>query len=191
LNNGQYGWIKLAQRKKPVDDWLASLLTLRKCARSFPAAFGRALDIPRATALYRIRKLEEDGLVTGYIPMTVPTAFGTPYLVRININPKQYQFHEELQSTINSLVDFFETGIGHAPLSIYVYHDQEQDVWQVNCITMTSDIKRLTGTLYREQNIARESILTFLLNDAHGIPMYSYSSILDAKSYVNKTTEDE
>jgi DNA-binding Lrp family transcriptional regulator len=154
----------LTQRTRSADDWLASLLTLRECARSFPAAFGRALDIPRATALYRIRKLEEDGLVTGYIPMTIPTVFGTPYLVRVNISPKQYQFHEELQSKINSLVDFFETGVGHAPLSIYVYHDQEQDVWQVNCIAMTSDIKRLTGALYHEQNIARESVLTSLLS---------------------------
>ena len=179
------------QKKKPVDDWLASLLTLRKCARSFPAAFGRALDIPRATALYRIRKLEEDGLVLGYIPIAVPEIFGTAYLIRININPKQYQFHEELQSTINSLVDFFKTGIGHAPLSIYVYNDKEQDVWQVNCITMTSDIKKLTDALYREQNIARESIFTFLLNDAHGVPMYSYSSILDSESHANKMAEEE
>jgi DNA-binding Lrp family transcriptional regulator len=169
----------MIQRKKSTGDWTSTLLTLRKCARSFPAALGRILDIPRATALYRIRKLEEDGLVSGYIPMVDPTLFGPPFLVQVLINPKQYQFPEELQSTITSLIEFLKTGIGHAPLTIYVYQGQEQDYLQINCITMTPDIKGLVTSLYREQNIARDSITTLPLNDAHGVPVYSQFSPLE------------
>ena len=178
------------QRKKTMGDWTSTLLTLRKCARSFPAALGRALDIPKATALYRIRQLEEDGIVSGYIPMVDPTVFGSPYLVRVLINPKQYQFSEELQSTITSLLDFFQTAIGHAPLSCYVYQSQEKENWEVNCITMTHDIKELATSLYREQNIARDSITTFPLNYAHGVPVYSqFSPLKDTEDTLRESTK--
>ena len=69
-----------------MGEWTDTLLTLRKCARSNSAALGRVLDISRANALYRIRKLEEEGLVMGYIPEVVPTVFGTPYLVQVLID---------------------------------------------------------------------------------------------------------
>lgn len=172
----------MKQSKKSVGDWTATLLTLRKCARSNAAALGRALDISRANALYRIRKVQEDGLVSGYIPEVVPTVFGDPYLVQVLINPNQYQFQAELDSTISSIIDFLKTGIGHAPLAVYVYQAQEKEDMQINCITMTTDSEALTESLYREQNVARDSISSHLLKDAHGVPMYSqFSTLTDSK----------
>jgi len=177
----------LVQSQKFDRNWKTILLTLRKCARRDGAALGRALDIDRKKALYHIKKLEEAGLVSGYIPEVIPTVFGTPYLVRILINPKQYQFLAELESTISSLIDFLKTGIGHAPLTVYV--DQSQDELHINCITMTTDIEVLTESLYRKQNIPRNSTTTHTLKEAHGIPLYSqFSSLIDTKLEERKTS---
>lgn len=182
----------MKQSKKSVGDWTTTLLALRKCARSNSAALGRALDISRANALYRIRKLEEDGLVSGYIPAVVPTVFGNPYLVQVLINPNQYQFQAELDSTISSIIDFLKTGIGHAPLTVYVHQAQKKSEMQINCITMTTDIEALAESLYREQNVARDSISSHLLKDAHGFPMYSQSStLIDSKLSGRKTPVDK
>ncbi|MHA1862927.1 MAG: hypothetical protein ACTSWA_04085 [Candidatus Thorarchaeota archaeon] len=179
----------MVQSRKAIGDRTTTLLTLRKCARSNAAALGRTLDIDRKKALYHIRKLEMDGLVSGYIPEVIPTVFGTPYLVRILINPKQYQFAEELESTISSLINFLKTGIGHAPLTVYVYQAQKQDDLQINCITMTTDIEVLTKSLYRKQNVAKDTITTHVLNQAHGIPMYSkFSSVIDSELEEYKTS---
>lgn len=169
----------MVQSQKFDRDWTTTLLTLRKCARSNAAGLGRALDIDRKKALYHIRKLENDGLVSGYTPEVIPSVFGNPYLVQVLIDPKQYQFPAELESTITSLIDFMKTGIGHAPLTVYVH--QVQDDLLINCITMTTDIEALTKSLYHKQNVARDTITTHALNQAHGIPMYSqYSSVIDA-----------
>ena len=178
----------MKQSKKSVGEWTDTLLTLRKCARSNSAALGRALDISRANALYRIRKLEEEGLVTGYIPQVVPTVFGTPYLVQVLIDPNQYQFQTELESTISSIVEFLKTSVGHAPLTVYVYQAQETKEMQINCITMTTDIEALIESLYRKENVARDSISTHLLKDAHGVPMYSQFSTLTESNFSGQKT---
>ena len=180
----------MKQSKKSVGEWTDTLLTLRKCARSNSAALGRVLDISRANALYRIRKLEEEGLVMGYIPEVVPTVFGTPYLVQVLIDPNQYQFQTELESTISSLIEFLKTGIGHAPLTVYVYQAQKKNEMQINCITMTTDIETLAESIYRKQNVARDSISVHSLRDAYGVPMYSqFSTLIDSESsgYKNPT----
>ena len=178
----------MKQSKKTVGEWTDTLITLRKCSRSNSAALGRALDISRANALYRIRKLEEEGLVMGYIPQVVPTVFGTPYLVQVLINPNQYQFQTELDSTISSIIEFLKTAVGHAPLTVYVYQAQERKEMQINCITMTTDIEALAESLYRKQNIARDSISVHSLRDAHGVPMYSqFSTLIESKLSEQKT----
>jgi hypothetical protein len=113
--------------------------------------------------------------VTGYTPTVTPRTFGNPYLVQVSIDPTQYEIREDLEATIIALRDFLLAGIRHAPLSLYVY--QEDNVLQVNCVTMTHDIKSLVESIYREQNIAKEIITTVPLNEAYGIPKYSRFSL--------------
>jgi len=154
-----------------------TLLILRKCARAFPASLARELEIPRATARKRIKSLEEEGVVTEYTPVVNPTTFGNPYLIRIEVNPESYKIREDLEATIDSLKEFMNAGIGHAPLCFYVFHDTDNDVWKVHCQTMTFNIEYLIESLYREQNIARECISWVSLKDADGVPNYSKFSL--------------
>ena len=154
-----------------------TLLTLRKCARAFPASLARELEIPRATARKRIKSLEEDGIVMEYTPIVSPKTFGNPYLIQIEINPEDYKISEDLEATIRSLKEFLNAGISHAPLSFYVFHDTEYDVWKVHCQTMTFNIDLLIESLYREQNIARDSLSFVSLIDADGVPNYSKFSL--------------
>jgi len=154
-----------------------TLLTLRKCARAFPASLARELEIPRATARKRIMSLEEEGVVTEYTPIVSPKTFGDPYLVQVEVNPEDYKISEDLKETIQSLKEFLLAGISHAPLSFYVYHDVENDVWKVHCQTMTFNIDLLMESLYREQNIARDCLSFVSLIDAEGVPNYSKFSL--------------
>jgi len=175
----------LSQRKKTIGDWTDTLLTLRDCVKSHPAALGRALDIPKSTALYRIRKLEEDGLVLGYTPEAIPSVFGKPYLIQVSIDSNLYKFQSELESTIMGLVEFLKTSVGHAPLSIYV--DKKPNKSQVNCITMTTDIETLKTNIYRKQNMAKDSVTAHLLDQAYGIPMYNRASSIDNSESITST----
>jgi len=167
----------LGQQKKTIGDWTATLLSLRNSVKSSPAALGRALDIPKSTALYRTRKLEDDGLVLGYIPEVIPSIFGKPYLVQVIIDSNLYQFQAELESTIEGLIDFLKTGVGHVPLTVYVHKNQSE--LQINCITMTTDIEALKTNVCRKQNMSTDSVTVDLLDQAHGIPMYNPSSSID------------
>jgi len=153
------------------------LLALPSYATSSATQLARSLGFPRGTVTYHIQRLQEKGIVTGYTPIVTPRTFGDPYLVRVSIDPKQYEIREDLEATIIALRDFLLSGIRHAPLSLYVYQDQEDNVLQVNCVTMTSDIKSLVESLYREQNIAKEIITTVPLKEAYGIPKYSKFSL--------------
>ncbi len=164
------------QHKMNTDEQrMTTLLTLRDCVTSSPATLARALDIHRTTARYRIQILQEEGYVRGYTPIVTPTLFGKPYLVKIKIDPKQYQFDEDLQTTLASLKEYFQSGIGHAPLSVYSY--KEKSMWMVHCITTTAGVDKLCDSIYHEQNIARENIEYIPLHDADGIPGYSMFSL--------------
>lgn len=170
----------MIQRKKTYRDWKTILLTLRDCARGNAACLGRALDIDRVKARYHINKVKDDGLVLGYTPEIDPTLFGTPHFVQILYEPKLYRFPTQLEDTISSLIEYLKEGIGHAPLTVYVYKTQEH--LQLNCITMTTDIEALVNNLYHEKNIARETITTYELEQAHAVPMYSkHSSVVNTK----------
>jgi DNA-binding Lrp family transcriptional regulator len=151
---------------------------LRECARGFPVALARKLEVPRSTARQRIQTLEEEGIVIDYIPIVVPQTFGSAYLVRIEVNPADYKIASDLRATIDAIKEFLNAGVGHAPLAIYVYLDSEVELWRVHCLTMTFDIESLTESLYREQNIARECISCFSLEDVEGIPNYSKFSLV-------------
>jgi len=175
----------LVQSQKFDRDWTTILLTLRKCARSNAACLGRALDIDRKKSLYHIRKLEDDGLVLGYIPEVIPSVFGYPYLIQVTIDSKLYQFQIELESTITGLIDYLKTGVGHAPLTVYVHKIQNES--QVNCITMTTDIEALKTNVCRKQNMATDSVTAVLLDQAHGIPMYNPSSSIDDSESIIET----
>ena len=175
----------MVQSQKFDRDWTKTLLALRECARSNAACLGRSLDIDRKKALYHIRKLETDGLVSGYIPEVVPSVFGKPYLVQVRIDPQQYQFKTELESTITSLMDFLKTAVGHAPLAVYVHKIKSE--LQVNCVTMTTDIDALKINISRKQNMAREAVISHLLEQAHGIPMYHQSSTIDDSVSIDST----
>ena len=153
------------------------LLALPSCATSSATRLARSLGLPRGTVTYHIQRLQEKGLVTGYTPTVTPRTFGDPYLVRVSIDPRQYEIREDLEATVIALRDFLLAGIRHAPLSLYVYQDQEDNALQVNCVTMTTDIKLLVESIYREQNIAKEIITTIPLNEAYGFPMYSKFSL--------------
>ncbi len=154
-----------------------TLLTLRNCARGFPATLARALEIPRSTARHRIQALEEEGIVRGYTPVVEPEIFGEPYLIQIRINHNDYKFSGEMESTVDALRNHLRAGIGHACLSFYYYTDSEHDLLRVNCVTMTIDIDHLVDTLYNKQNIARENIEVITLDFADGVPDYSKFSL--------------
>jgi len=154
-----------------------TLLALRKCVRGYPVSLARDLEIPRTTASDRIKTLEQEGIVTEYTPVVSPKIFGSPYLIRIEVNPESYKIQEDLEATIDSLREFLNAGIGHAPLCFYVYHDTDNDVWKVHCQTMTFNIDSLIESLYREQNIAREYISYVSLIEADGVPNYSKFSL--------------
>jgi DNA-binding Lrp family transcriptional regulator len=154
-----------------------TLLTLRNCARGFPATLARALEIPRSTARHRIQALEEDGIVRDYIPVVRPETFGRPYLIQVEINPEDYKFSGELESTVDALKEHLQAGIGHAPLCFFYHTDPECDLLRINCVTMTLNINNLVDTLYNEQNIARENIGIIDLDLANGIPDFSKFSL--------------
>ncbi len=154
-----------------------TLLTLRKCARGFPASLARKLEIPRATARDRIQILEDEEIVIDYTPVVTPQTFGSPYLIEIEVNPEDYKISDDLEATIDALKEFLNTGIGHAPICFYVYMDSENDLWKVHCATMTFNIDYLLESLYREQNIARECISCISLKEADGVPNYSKFSL--------------
>ena len=154
-----------------------TLLTLRTCARGFPMALARALEIPRSTARHRIQALEEEGIVTGYTPVVTPQTFGNPYLIQININPDDYKISSDLDDTIQALKEFLNTGIGHAPLSFYFFVDSDTDLIRVHCITMTSNVSNLIDEIYHRQNIARENISYTALEEADGVPNFSKFSL--------------
>ena len=152
------------QQKMNTDEQrITTLLTLRDCVTSSPATLARALEIHRTTARYRIQVLQEEGFVRGYTPIVMPTLFGKPYLVKIRIDPKQYQFEEDLQTTLTSLKEYFQSGIGHAPLSVYSY--RQDKMWAVHCITTTKNVDKLCDSIY----------------DADGIPGYSMFSLGEAE----------
>lgn len=48
------------------------------------------MDIPRTTAQGRIRSLEQEGYVVGYVPWVSPDVFGSPYLIEVRIDPRDY-----------------------------------------------------------------------------------------------------
>jgi DNA-binding Lrp family transcriptional regulator len=154
-----------------------TLLTLRTCARGFPMALARALEIPRSTARHRIHALEEEGIVTGYTPVVTPQTFGSPYLIQIDINPADYKINTDLHDTVIALKEFFNTGIGHAPLSFYIFKDSECDLLRVHCLTMTFKINQIIDDIYHKQNIARENICYTVLEEAGGVPNYSKFSL--------------
>jgi len=153
------------------------LLALPSCATSSATRLARSLGFPRGTVIYNIQRLQKKGIVTGYTPTVPPQTFGDPYLVRVSIDPKQYEIREDLEATVFALRDFLLAGIRHAPLSLYVYQDQKDNVLQVNCVTMTRDIELLVESIYREQNIAKEIITTVPLKEAYSIPKYSKFSL--------------
>ena len=153
-----------------------TLLTLRRCARGFPMALARALEIPRTTARRRIQALEKDGIVTGYTPVVTPHTFGSPYLIQIDINPDDYKISSDLAETVEALKEFLNSGVGHAPLSFF--RDSENDLLRVRCLTMTFNIDQLIDEIYHRQNIARENISYTSLEEADGVPNYSKFSLL-------------
>jgi hypothetical protein len=116
-------------------------------------------------------------VVSGFIPIVTPEVFGKPYLVCIHLDPKEYQVSEDLDVTINGLLEFFQEGVGHAPIAFYVFVDKESGVWQVYCVTMVKRIESLLDNLYYKQNIAREFITTTSLERIDGIPNYSEHSL--------------
>jgi len=129
--------------------------------------------------------LEEEGIVVGYTPQVIPSVFGKPYLIQVIVDSKLYQFQTELESTIVGLIDFLKTGVGHTPLSVYVQKNQNK--LQVNCITMTTDIDALKINISRKQNMAREAVISHLLEQAHGIPTYHSSSTIDDSESIDST----
>jgi DNA-binding Lrp family transcriptional regulator len=167
---------RLTKGAMGTDNQIDTVLGLRECARSTPAALARLQGIPGATARYRINKVEEEGLVVGYTPVVRPGFFGDAYLIKIRLEPKNYQFKEDLVSTVEGLKGFFEEAIGHAMLSFYQY--QDDGVWQVQAVVLVRDADAFTDSLYRRQNIAQESIEVVALDDASGVPTYSQHSIL-------------
>ena len=154
-----------------------TLLTLRTCARGFPMALARALEIPRSTARHRIQALEEEGIVTGYTPVVTPQTFGSPYLIQIDINPEDYKIGTDLDDTVLALKEFLNTGVGHAPLCFYFFNDSENNLLRVQCLTMTYNIDQLIDSIYNRQNIARENISYTTLEEADGVPNYSKFSL--------------
>ena len=154
-----------------------TLLTLRSCARGFPMALAKEMEIPRTTARRRIQALEEEGIVTGYTPVVTPQTFGSPYLVQIDINPDDYKINSEIDDTVGALKEFLNLGLGHAPLSFYFFNDFENDLIRVGCLTMTRCIDYLIDEIYRRQNIAKENISYIPLEEADGVPNYSKFSL--------------
>ena len=154
-----------------------TLLTLRRCARGFPMALARELEIPRTTARRRIQALESEGIVTGYTPVVAPQTFGSPHLIQIDLNPDDYKISSDLDETVRALKEFLNSGVGHAPLSFYFFRDSETDLLRVRCLTMTFKIDQLIDEIYHRQNIARENISYTALDDADGVPNYSKFSL--------------
>lgn len=154
-----------------------TLLALRICARGFPMALAREMEIPRSTARDRILALEEEGIVTGYIPMVTPQTFGSPYMIQIDINPNDYKISSDLNDTAKALKEYLNRGVGHAPICVYNFFDKENDLLRVHCITMTKNIEILIDAIYHRQNIARENISYVPLDDAEGVPNYSKFSL--------------
>ena len=165
------GLMMLADHKEDT------LLTLRTCARGFPMALAKAMEIPRTTARRRIQALEDEGIVTGYTPVVTPQTFGSPYLIQIGINPDDYKISSDLVETVEALKEFLNSGVGHAPLCFYYFKNSENDLLLVRCLTMTFNIDHLIDEIYHRQNIARENISYTPLEDAEGVPNYSKFSL--------------
>jgi DNA-binding Lrp family transcriptional regulator len=154
-----------------------TLLALRNCARGFPVALARAMEIPRTTARRRIQVLEEDGIVIDYTPIVEPQTFGSPYLIQVDIDPTDYKIRTDLDDTVKALKEYLNLGIAHASMCFYYFKDSESDHIQVHCITMTRNIDYLIDAIYHKQNIARENISYTPLDEADGITNYSKFSL--------------
>ncbi len=153
------------------------LLALREGTRSWPLKVRRELsDIPRQTVEYQIKKLEEEGIVTGYTPIVIPEAFGDSYLISIPINPKDYQFQNDAETKIDAISKFFEEAINCAPISFFVL--SENDFLQVQSVVVSTDVEGLVDRLSVRLNIAREDISVSQLERVRGIPNYGKFSIL-------------
>ncbi len=152
-----------------------TLLDLRDCVRPSPTRLADAMDIPRTTAQNRIKLLEQEGLVTGYVPTVRHHIFGEPFLIEIDIDARQYQFQEDLKAAISSLRDYMRQCIGHALLTFYVY--EQNEVLHAHAVVVTRDVDRVLDKIYLEQNIARETMKITPLVDAHGIPEYGSFSL--------------
>lgn len=154
------------------------LLALREGVRSWPLKVRRELsDIPRQTVEYQIKKLEEEGIIRGYTPIVIPGAFGEPYLLKLSIDPKGYQFQKDAELKIDAISRFFKEAIDQAPVSFFVLSDENRKL-QVHAVTVTRNHEKLAERLSAELNIAREDISIAPLQRVEGIPDYSKHSIL-------------
>jgi len=154
-----------------------TLLALRGCATSSPAALSRTLNIPRSTARYQIQKLQEAGIVIGYTPIVNPKIFGNPHLIRIRINPQQFKFKEDFDALLSEVSSFLWEGRLHAPLAVFTVEEE----WRVWCVTFSQDIEAAVKLLCQQQNVAREDISIQPLEQAQGIPNYSRFSLPNPK----------
>ncbi|MHA1808020.1 MAG: hypothetical protein ACTSX2_10675 [Candidatus Thorarchaeota archaeon] len=159
-----------------VTDFLIfTLLELKDCVRPSPSMLARAMDIPRTTAQGRIKMLEQENSVVGYVPWVTPHVFGSPFLIEIEIDPKEYKFHDDLALAIKSLKEYMKQCIDHALLTFYVY--EKDGMVHIRAIVLTTDIEQVLNRLYREQNIARETMTSIPLKDAYGIPKFGRQSL--------------
>lgn len=164
--------------------YVPTLLALRHCTRADSTKAARLIETHPSTVRDRIQALRDQEIVQGYTPVVDPTSFGRPYLFCIDVDVSEYTLPEDADKTVEGLCQFFHKGIGHAPLSFYVYHEPDSQSC-VRCVTMTYDTERVIGDICHQQNIAREKISILELEMAEGIPNYNDHSLPEPVSGVD------
>jgi DNA-binding Lrp family transcriptional regulator len=163
--------------------YVPTLLALRHCTRADSTKAARLIETHPSTVRDRIQALRDQEIVRGYAPVVDPTSFGLPYLFCIDVDASEYRLPEDADKTVEGLCEFFHEGIGHAPLSFYVYYEGDSQRC-VRCVTMTYDVERVIGDICHQQNIARENISVLELEMAEGIPNYNDRSLPELASGV-------
>ncbi len=143
------------------------LKELRYCIRPSAVLLARRLNIPRSTAHHRIKQIETQGHVRGYLPILNTQGLPT-YLMQIRINREDFLFDEDSMNTLGRIKEYLKQCQGFALLATYWTEDKQQ-ILLSSVIFCYDSIQKILDDLCQQLSIDHENIEYFSVQ-AEGIP---------------------